>query len=254
MQSAVRVLLILTPLVLVGCARAPDLELTQKFQAAELAFAKARSPDEFLRVAVLYQEILDAGLDSGAVLYNQGNAFMNAGQRGRAIACYRQAQRYRPRDPYLEHNLRLALGSEYVAPKPALIDYFLFWQDWISYRGKFEWLALGGVLAFGLGAAAVFYRRRALRTLAVAALALTVVAGVSAGYDWYRFQGRQNGTLTADGVIARKGNADSYEPAFTQPLPQGTEFQVLENRGDWLLIRVVGGKEGWVTKDSAVVY
>ena len=80
------------------------------------------------------------------------------------------------------------------------------------------------------------------------------VLAASAAYDWFRFETIRRGVITADGVVARKGNAESYEPAFTQPLPEGTEFQLLERRDDWLLIRLPGAKEGWVTSDRAVVY
>ena len=45
--------------------------------------------------------------------YNLGNAYFRAGEYGRAIAAYRKAKPYRPRDPYLEANLRQALS---VAP------------------------------------------------------------------------------------------------------------------------------------------
>ena len=55
---------------------------------------------------------LDRGQISGAVLYNQGNAFMQAGQRGRAIAAYRQARRYLGPDLFLEANLAYALGNQ----------------------------------------------------------------------------------------------------------------------------------------------
>ena len=94
-----------------GCGGRVDPTMFSQFQRAQEAFDQAQQPDEFLRVAALYQEMLDTGLVSGAVLYNQGNAFMRAGQRGRALACYRQAVRYRPRDPYLAANLNYALGS-----------------------------------------------------------------------------------------------------------------------------------------------
>ena len=60
----------------------------------------------------MYQAILDRGYVSGVVLYNQGNAFMRAGQRGRAVAAYRQARRYLGPDPFLEANLAYALGNQ----------------------------------------------------------------------------------------------------------------------------------------------
>ena len=61
----------------------------QKFQAAQQAFDDARKPEEFAKAAMLDQEILDRWGLSGPVLYNQGNAWMQAGQPGRAVASYR---------------------------------------------------------------------------------------------------------------------------------------------------------------------
>ncbi|MCY2990441.1 MAG: BatD family protein [Planctomycetota bacterium] len=255
LQSTTRLLLVALLAATAGCARVPDPALSQKFQAAQQAFDKAQAADDFLRAAGLYQEILDTGLVSGAVLYNQGNAFLRGGQRGRAIACYRQAQRYRPRDALLDHNLGYTLGPGSAKPQHTVLDYLLFWQDWIGYGDKFRWLAAAGLVTFALAVAALYVQRqRVVARVAVVALWLTLVLAASAAYDWFRFEAIRRGVLTADGVVARKGNAESYEPAFTQPLPEGTEFQVLERRDDWLLIRLPGAKEGWVTGDRAVVY
>ena len=104
-------MMILATSVLAGCASAPDLQTSRQFQEIEQAFTEARSPKEFEQVAGRYQQLIDDGLQSGAVLYNQGNAWMRAGQTGRAIACYRQAQRFRPNDPYLSANLQHALDT-----------------------------------------------------------------------------------------------------------------------------------------------
>ena len=83
------------------------------------------------------QEILDRGLLSGAVLYNQGNAFMRAGQRGRAIAAYRQARRYlgpiRSWRPIWPTPWEIS-----PARRRPLVEHLLFWQDWISYPAKFQ--------------------------------------------------------------------------------------------------------------------
>ncbi len=76
-----------------GCQRSLDPRMAQKFQAAQAAFDRAAKPEDFLKVAAMYQEMIDDGAVSGAVFYNQGNAWMRARQPGRAIAAYRQAQR-----------------------------------------------------------------------------------------------------------------------------------------------------------------
>lgn len=250
------VFVVLAALCVAGCGGTPNLEISRTFQDAQQAFDHASTPEDFLRAAGLYQEILDSGFTSGAVLYNQGNAFMRAGQRGRAIAAYRQAQQFRPRDPYLRANLRYAIGSGApVDQRNSVLDYVLFWQDWLGYAEKFYILFAAAALTFGFGMLFVLFRdHAAFKRLALVSLLLTIVFAGSSGYDWYRFDHVENGVLIHDKVIARKGNSDSYTAAFNEPLAEGTEFRVLEHRGDWLLIRLPGTQEGWVKRDAAVLF
>ena len=242
-----------------GCGRSVDPELSQKFQQARQTFDEAAAPEEFLTAAALYEEILDRGVVSGAVLYNQGNAFMQAGQRGRAIAAYRRAKRYRPRDPYLDHNLRYALGTDDPAAavdvngRP-LVEYLLFWQNWLSYPGKFYLAAAAAVVTFILGLLPFFLRRRLFARLAAGGAAVTLLLVFSAMYDWYRYDYIVRGVVVAQDVVARKGYAATSEPAFTEALAEGTEFQLVGRRNAWLLIRIAAGKEGWVEEETVVLY
>ncbi|MBI3271505.1 MAG: hypothetical protein HYZ53_21120 [Planctomycetes bacterium] len=274
-RAVAAVLACLVLALLAGCG-APDLDVSRKFQAAQEAFNHAAAPEDFLRAAALYQELLDAGIVSGAVLYDQGNAFMRAEKRGRAIAAYRRAQRYRPRDPYLEANLRLALGSDAAASSTAagatsatgattagasldgrrgFLDQLLFWQGWLSYPEKFDLLVGFSAVAFLLGLASLVRPGRpALRRAVVAALALALLAAVTVARDAYANDFVRHGVVVVKEVVARKGNATSYEPAFTAPLAEGAEFTLLEARGEWLLIRLSGGPEGWIPADAAVTY
>jgi len=238
-----------------GCGRAPDDEVLQKFLSAQQIYDKADSQEGFLRAASLYQEILDDGFVSGAVLYNQGNAFMRAGHRGRAIACYRQAKRYRPQDPFVDGSLRSALDVDDSKRRRVFVDYVFFWQDWIGYGGKFRLFACSAALTFAIGVAALLAgRRRWIVYCGWAGLVVTIVVAASAAYDWYRFESVQHGVVVVDDVVALKGPAGTFKEAFTQPLSQGTEFVVAEHRGGWLLIRLPGSKEGWVKAGEVVVY
>jgi hypothetical protein len=241
-------------LLCTGCARGVDLEVAQTFQEAQKTFDKAQSADDFLRAAGLYQSILDRGVVSGAVLYNQGNAYMQAGERGRAIAAYRQASRYRPREPYLQANLQFALGADNPAGRRPMIEYVLFWQDWLSYPEKFHLTFALAAVTFALGLVALFRHRRLLARVAIVGVVLTLLFSFSAGYDWYRFEKIVHGVIVQDEVIARKGNGTTYQPAFTEPLTEGTEFDLVERRGEWSLIRVPGGGEGWVEDETIVLY
>ncbi len=239
-----------------GCSPRPDLETSRKFQEAQSIFDNAKSPQDFLHAAAVYQEILDSGMNSGAVLFNRGNALMRAGETGRAIAAYRQAQRCLPTNPYLAANLQYALGNgaEESAHGRPLALYVLFWQDWISYAGKFRLLAAAAFVTFALACAGLFLQNRWPPRLAVAGLVITGILAVSAAYDWNRFDRTRHGVVVANDVIARMGYSESYQPAFTKPLAEGAEFTVLEQRDDWLFIRLPGNQEGWIKKDAAVVY
>ena len=237
-----------------GCTKSVDVDLARKFQSAQQAFDDGRKPEDFAKVAALDQEILDRGGVSGAVLYNQGNAWMRAGQPGRAVAAYRQAQRYFPRNRYLEENLRSALGRDAPATRRPVIETILFWQNWLSYPEKFYLAAAAALATFVVAAAGLFTARHMLRRIVWAGLLLTFVLAFSAAYDWRRFDGVRHGVVTQQDTVARKGNAASYEPAFNGALREATEFELVEARGDWLLIRLPGDGEGWIEEKAAVTF
>lgn len=241
-------------LLVVGCSRGVDLELSEKFQQAQRAFDEASSPEQFLTAAGLYQEILDRGVVSGAVLYNQGNAFMQAGHRGRAIAAYRQAQRYRPRDPYLDANLRYALGADRPSGRRPVIEYLLFWQDWLSYPEKFYLAAGAAVATFLLALIPFFVRGRRFVWMAATGAAIALLLAFSAVYDWHRYEYVTSGVIVQPEAVARKGYTATSQPAFTESLGEGAEFRLVQRHDDWLLIRLPGGQEGWIEKQAAVLY
>jgi hypothetical protein len=184
---------------------------------------------------------------------------MRAGKLGPAIAAYRQAQRYRPRDPYLQANLQNALTTGGLSPDSSsdqpVAGYIFFWQNWLSYPEKlavttfFLMAVLLSLLLSQLMQKNTLYRR-------MSALAgfLCLLFCVSAAWDWYRFDWTTQGVVTVDQTVARKGNSESYEAAFTDPLAAGTEFTVLEVRSDWLQGRFGNSGTAWLLKRDVQTY
>jgi len=241
--------------VAAGCTAAPDLEVSSRFQEAEQKFVQAESPGDFVSVARQYQDIIDNGFISGALFYNQGNAWMRAGERGRAIAAYRQAKRYRPRDPYLDANLRNALAGRDVGSGTSIADYIFFWQDSLSFAEKLTLTTCLLALTLAASLGKWWQRHRVLFRRVSAALAvLSVLLAISTARDWQRFERTTHGVVVADESTARKGNSDNYEPAFTEPLAEGTEFTLLDSRDDWLHVRLGASGDGWIAARDAVVY
>src|SRR5579864_1473103 len=120
------------------------------FVRALEVFDAAKSPEEYRSSAALLESLLADGYRNGAVYYNLGNAYFRAGEYGRSIAAYRKAKPYRPRDPYLEANLRQALSvapGRLPEPPPPWWRHVLFWSGWLSFPEKAYAVFTGFLLA-----------------------------------------------------------------------------------------------------------
>jgi hypothetical protein len=99
-------------------------------------------------------------------------------------------------------------------------------SEWMTWLKKFAWS--GALFLFPLGA--------------------------SLYLDWRDEFQRVHGVVVNGPVVAYKGNSTSFEPAFTQPLPIGTEFVAIEERAEWLRIVLTDLGEGWVPKTEVVTW
>jgi hypothetical protein len=212
--------------------------------------------EAFRSSAARFQLVADSfeeGAANGYLLYNLANAHLQAGHVGRAILNYRRAQQLIPGDARLEHNLNYArsLCRTQIAATGTrdLIGALLGWHDRIELHWRF--LAFAALNA-GLWLTAIAaIRSRAARRLLIVLALLWLPAGVSVASDVLGIARRPQGVLVADDVIVRKGNSVGFEPKFEQPLHAGTEFTLVQQRGDWLLIELANGEEGWVESKAA---
>jgi len=74
---------------------------------------------------------------------------------------------------------------------------------------------------------------------------------ISSVIEWVHDRTAEDGVIVAEQVIARKGDGESYEPAFKEPLHAGTEFNVVERRQDWLYIELMDSRRCWIPSASA---
>lgn len=244
-----------------GCSASPNKQRTQLFLEAQNAFEKAEKlpaenqPKEFYRVATMFQQVIDRGVQSGPIYYNLGNAWLRAEEPGRALAAYYLAQRYLPLDPYIASNKQIALAHHSPPESPTpIIEYVFFWQNSIGCREKIWCSVLLAVVTFISGAIALWVRHRRLRRLTLTLLAFTFIAVCSTGYDWYRFEWIRHAVITVEKAVPRKGNSEQYEPLFTTPVPFGTTVTVLDERNDWTRLRFASGQDGWLPKNHIIEF
>ncbi len=145
------------------------------------------------------------------------------------------------------------MKAEPNAQRP-ILETILFWQNWLSYPEKFYLASAAIALTLLSAGGMLFSSRRMLKRLVIGLAAFSLLMVFSALYDAWRFDDVVHGVTVQADVVARKGNAESYEPALTENLPEGTEFRLLDRRPNWLLIRLPGGQDGWIPEKAAVVY
>ncbi len=224
------------------------------FMRALEVFDAAKTPENYRESAHLLESLLGDGYRNGAVFYNLGNAYFRAGEYGRAIAAYRSALPYRPRDPYLDANLRQALSvapGRLAEPPSPWWKHVLFWSTWLSFPEK-AYLALAGLLLGALSACtAVLLRHPRIFGISVVLVLIGAVFSVDAALAFTDMVSSRHGVVTTE-TVARKGIGKDYEPSFDQPLKDGAEFTILDETGDWVFGHFEGIGDGWLRRDHIV--
>ena len=222
-------------------------------RALEL-FDSAKTPHDYRAAAKLWESLLADGYQNGAVYYDIGNAWMRAGEYGRAIAAYRKAKLYRPRDSFLEANLNqafLAAPGRLAEAPPPWWKHVLFWSGWLSYPEKFH-AVLG---AFGascvLAVVGLLWRVRRAIWFSGGIVAVALFLSADAALAWRDVTRSQRAVVVAE-TVARKGIGATYEPAFDQPLKDGAEFTVIGRSGQWVLGHFEGIGDGWLPREAIV--
>lgn len=183
---------------------------------------------------------------TAAVWFNLGNARLQSGEVGRAIAAYRHARRLEPRAADVSANLATA-RARVGLPGPALD----FLQRWLSPDG---WALLALATVFGwLGVQAAREVSPAFRRTTgglVKTLGLAAVLGVAAAALVAWSVRGAHAVVTRADAPARFGPVEESQVAFT--LPDGAEVRVLAQRPGWLQVRDRAGRAGWVAEEAAV--
>ncbi len=201
------------------------------------------------------QLLVDSGIRNGKLYYNLGNAYLSAGALGKAILSYRRAETLIAGDGQLEANLRFARSlrrNQFAVDSGRAVAETLFaWHFQIPARMRYG-LAAGAYLGFWLILLARVFRPAVRWNVLLIPLAVMWVSlAVSLTVETIHNNTLRDGVLLADEVVVRKGNGEGFEAQFDQPLNEGVEFTVLEQRRDWLHIELPDGKSGWIRSNHA---
>ena len=205
----------------------------------------------FADAAAAYLAARAQGETSAALEYNLGNAWLKAGDVGRAVLAYERARRLAPRDPDLAANLGFArpAGSE---PVVAWWERLLFplaagWTgEALVHAGAGAWWACCLLLVL---ARLVPGAARPARALAVAAGLVLLLVGTSAAWRLVTLELRAAAVVVSPQAVTVRFEPTPSGTAHFEAQP-GTVLALLGERGEWVQVERGDGLRGWVERTA----
>jgi tetratricopeptide (TPR) repeat protein len=246
-----------------SAAAVPEPEITRLFSEANSFFNQAndlletnpaQAQDLYRKTVLRYERLVAEGIENGRLYYNIGNVYYRLGDIGRAILNYRRAEQFVPNDANLRQNLGFVLEQRQdnieVQQRQRVLKTVFFWHYDLPAGVRAVVFAISYGLFWIVLGVRLFWRKPWLHWCLAVFFTVSLLFSGSLLIDRYRQATNPAGVLIEPEVVARKGDGLSYQPSFEEPLHSGTEFVLLENRGDWRYVELLDGRRTWIPAPS----
>lgn len=225
----------------------------------EELFARANAlyqQGDFAAAERAYRELTDAGIDSGELYYNLGNACFKQNKLGEAVYFWERAARRFPGDTDVRENLELArqliVDRIEVAGSPLPLRWFSaalhrFTPSQESWAAFALFVAGNLLLAVYLLAGKPRLARWSLAGCLTATALFLLVSG-SLAWKLYERAHRPEGVIVAQAVEMRSGPGKGYLTVAT--IHEGLMVRIRGRADDWYQIVLPNGWSGWLPVDS----
>jgi tetratricopeptide (TPR) repeat protein len=247
-----------------GGGSLPDQEIKELYNQATEYFHQATEVSEsdpaaamdlYTKASLRFERLVEeGGIRNGKLFYNIGNIHFLLEDIGRAILNYRRAEQYLPNDPNLAKNLSYARSMRRdkldINEQEKILQTLFFFHYDLQTQTR---LILFGIfyVSFWLAAGVKIFSRRPFTSWGLGVtLLFTLLFGVSLFMEARQANSIREGVIIYPEVIARQGDAESYQPSFEAPLHAGTEFKLLEERTAWWQIELPDGRNAWIPAKS----
>ena len=211
---------------------------------------------DYQKAIELYNQVLDAGVESSAVYYNLGNSYYKAGEISKAILNYERALVLNPGDKDTKYNLTLAQKATVDKIKVLPELFFVRWYNsFVSTFSADQWayFSVALFIAFLIMAALFFHSdsiglKKTGFTVGIVLLLLTAVTIFFATKQYHRVSDRNYGIVMTPSVVVRGAPDSSGTELFV--VHEGLKVQIVESLGDWYNVRMADGNEGWIMKSD----
>lgn len=215
----------------------------------------------FSTAADKYQWVVDAGVQDQRLYFNLGNAYLQSGSVGRAIANYYRALRidptwYAPRqnlayaesllNPASDAAMTLVGSDDWIG---RIIDQLIRFvhPQWIVTLAVGSWVTVWVVVSLRLAGL-----RLAWKSLLSLALGLTLTAGSLALYLQRAWLPGSRGIVVTEQASLRAGDGENFPEVASLDASAGRHAAVLHRRGEWVQVRI-GVHTGWLRQRALEV-
>lgn len=217
------------------------------FQLANAAYEKS----DFTQAAELYRRAIDEGVADSRLYFDYANCLFRQNQPGMAILYYEKARKLDPNDPDIAYNLRFVnaqIQDKVPAPEENALTKALAFAHGAFSINEGLWIALGLFTFLGLAAILCLYAGSATRTalavlMVTAGLALlALIPSVALKIKDQEIQ--RYAIVLKPAIEMFSGPGETFQ-VLTQ-VHEGTRFEIVESRGEWLSVKLANGKGGYV--------
>lgn len=211
---------------------------------------------EMLKAAEIFQRLVEQGeIENGYLYYNIGNAYFEAGEKGKALLYYKKSKRYIPAYKDLNYNLEQVKRDLKVMPPPkkwydSMKMSLFFWHYLLGIQGKQILFFTVFSLFWGVVLMSFFIKHLFVRVSIIFSLLITLLTGISYSTSTYHHFIKLQGVVIEPSADTHKGPSFSYEKFYEQNLSEGTIVEVLETVKGWIKVEVISGDQFWIPRDQ----
>jgi tetratricopeptide (TPR) repeat protein len=219
----------------------------QAFRQANAAYEKT----DYAQAADLYRRAIDEGVADSRLYFNYANCLFRQNQLGMAILYYEKARKLDPNDPDIAYNLRFVnaqIQDKVPAAEENVLTRLLAFAHGSFSINEGLWIELALFSFLGLAAILCMYVGTASRT-ALGVLMGTAGLAMLSLVPSLAMKIKDQETLRYAIVLKPaiemfSGPGETFQ-VLTQ-VHEGTKFEIVETRGDWVSVKLANGKGGFV--------
>jgi tetratricopeptide (TPR) repeat protein len=224
-------------------------DIDSLFQEANMLYSQGKYEPALER----YHAVIMSGKESSDLYYNMGNAAYRSNSIGHAILYYEKAIKLDPAFEDAMHNLGYVSRYRVDTFEEVPVLFLAAWiSGFVQLLSEKTWSILAMIFFVIVLTGLLFYlfsRQLLLKKLGflsgLVALLLFVVALLPAKSRHSHIVNPDTGIILAPSVVVRSSPNESGTELFI--LHEGTKIEVNEEVSGWQNIKIIDGREGWIS-------